>query len=67
MDDDGLTNLNDLVTLAQYVAGWDVSVNEYAADANGDKVTDLADVNRLAQYLAGWKDVELSGTVYSGY
>jgi len=67
VDDDGLTNLNDLVTIAQYVAGWDVSVNEYAADANGDKVTDLADVNRLAQYLAGWKDIELSGTVYSEY
>lgn len=57
VNDDKVVNLKDLVTLAQYVADWDVTINEAVTDVNGSGATDLNDVNVLAQYLAGW-DVE---------
>ncbi len=65
-DNDGNVNLNDLITLAQYVAGWN-NADAYvpALDINGDKAIDLLDVNLLAQYLAGW-DVEISTAPYVG-
>lgn len=65
-DNDGNVNLNDLITLAQYVAGWN-NADAYvpALDINGDKTIDLLDVNLLAQYLAGW-DVEISTAPYVG-
>lgn len=59
INDDENVNLKDLVTIAQYVAGWEnLEVNEHAIDVNGDGKVDLQDVNHLARYLAGW-DVEL--------
>lgn len=54
LDDSGSVNLNDLVLLAQKVANWSVTVNEYAADVDGDGEVKLADVTYLAKYLAGW-------------
>ncbi len=54
IDDDSAVNLNDLVTLAQYVAEWDVAVNKLVADVNSSSAINLADVTLLAQYLAGW-------------
>jgi len=59
IDGDTVTNLNDLVTIAQYVAGWKVEVNEKALDVNGDGKVDLSDVNHLSRYLAGWPETEL--------
>ena len=60
VDGDDDVNLNDLVTLAQYVAKWEgLEVDEKALDVNGDGTVDLNDVNTLAKYLAGWDvDVE---------
>lgn len=56
---DGVLNLNDLVTLAQYVAKWEnLQVDKYALDINGDNIVDLLDVSHYAKYLAGW-DVTL--------
>ena len=50
-------NLKDLVTIAQYAAGWEnVEFNDLALDVNGDYTVDLQDVNHLARYLAGWED-----------
>ena len=55
---DGQVNVRDVALLQQYVAGWDVTVNEAAADANGDGGVNVRDVARLQQYVAGW-DVTL--------
>ena len=52
--------LDDVVLLAQYVAGWDVEPNLNLANVNGDDDITLDDVVLLAQYVAGW-DVTLSG------
>ena len=55
IDGDENVNLNDLITIAQYVAGWEnLEVNEPALDVNGDGTVDLNDVNHFARYLAGW-------------
>lgn len=53
-------DLDDVVALAQIVAGWgEVSHNEFALDVNDDGKKTLDDVVWLAQYVAGW-DVILS-------
>ncbi len=68
IDGDKVTNLNDLVTLAQSVAGWnDIYVNQKVVDVNGDGVVDLNDVTTLAKYLAGWSDIAVKGDVYMNY
>lgn len=55
---DEVTNLKDLTRLFQYLADWDVEVNDPALDTNGDGSVNLKDLTRLFQYLADW-DVEL--------
>lgn len=65
-NNDGKVNLKDLITLAQYVAGWE-NTGAYlpALDIDGDNEIDLDDVNVLARYLAGW-DEEISKVPYLG-
>ncbi len=58
INDDKLINAKDSVLLAQYLARWDVYVNQIGADCNGDGVVNAKDSVLLAQYLANW-DVEL--------
>jgi len=59
VDGDENVNLNDLITLAQKVAGWEgLECDEKAVDVNGDGKVNLEDVNHLAKYLAGW-DVDI--------
>ena len=48
----------DLLRLQKYLAGWDVEINEAAADCNGDGKVTKMDLLRLQKYLAGW-DVKL--------
>ena len=55
---DQKVNNKDASRLMQYLAGWDVTVNESALDTNGDGKVNNKDASRLMQYLAGW-DVEL--------
>lgn len=53
-------DLDDVVTLAQIIAGWqDVTHNAEALDVNGDGDQTIDDVVLLAQYVAGW-DVTLN-------
>jgi len=60
VDFDGNMNLNDLVDLAQYLAGWDINIiYPEALDLNGDGKTDLEDLTHFARYTAGW-DVTLN-------
>ncbi|MBR6646980.1 MAG: dockerin type I repeat-containing protein, partial [Clostridia bacterium] len=60
INDDGEINVRDAVLLAQYLAGWNVEINDSAADVNGAETVDIRDAVLLAQYLAGW-NVELVG------
>lgn len=55
---DGVLNNKDLTRLFQYLAAWDVSVNQIALDVNGDGNVNNKDLTRLFQYLAGW-DVDI--------
>ena len=55
---DGSVNARDAALLQQFVAGWDVTLNEASADANGDGSVNARDAAILQQYVAGW-DVEL--------
>lgn len=64
---DGVVNLNDVVALAQIVAGWqNVECVQAALNPNGDKTVDLNDVVMLAQFVAGWQGIELSTEPYAG-
>lgn len=58
INDDGLINGKDSTRLMQYLAGWDVEIDQSAADVNGDGNVNGKDATRLMQYLAGW-DVTL--------
>lgn len=59
LNSDGEVNLNDVVTLAQVVAGWqDVDHDPSKTDLNGDGLVNLNDVVTLAQAVAGW-DVKI--------
>ncbi len=51
-------NLDDVVLMAQYIAGWSVKLNLDVANIDGQPGITLDDVVLLAQYLAGW-DVKL--------
>ena len=51
---DGSINARDAAMLQQYVAGWDVVLNEASADANGDGSVNARDAAMLQQYVAGW-------------
>ena len=50
--------MKDIVLIQQYLNGWDVKIDENAANVNGDKTINMKDVVLLQQYLNGWK-VEL--------
>ena len=55
---DSRINIQDVILLAQYCAGWQSAkdmTNENAADCNGDSRVNIQDVILLAQYCAGWK------------
>jgi len=59
VDGDGKVNLNDLITLAQYVAKWDdIEYNPFALDVDGNGIIELQDVTYLAQLLMGWYEEE---------
>ncbi len=54
INSDGDINLNDVSLLAQYVAKWNIKVDETALDTSGDGSVNLTDVSLLAQYVAKW-------------
>ena len=51
---DGSVNLSDVSLLLQYIANWNVKVNEFTSDSNCDTTINLSDVTLLLQYIAGW-------------
>ncbi|MBQ8555952.1 MAG: hypothetical protein IJ438_08775 [Clostridia bacterium] len=56
---DGVTDMRDALRLLRSIAGWDVEINDKAADVNGDGSVDMRDALRLLRYIAGW-DVTLN-------
>ena len=58
IDNSGKLNINDVLITQQYIAGWDVKVDYYGADANGDGRININDVLLAQQKIAGW-DVTL--------
>lgn len=55
---DNNINIDDVFTILQHIAKWDVALNLDAADVTGDGKITLADVSRLLKYIAKW-DVTL--------
>lgn len=55
---DGDVDVKDIVLFAQYLADWNVEIEENSADCNCDGTLNTKDIVLLAQYLAGW-DVTL--------
>ena len=51
-------NNKDITRMFQYLAGWEVTVNEPALDTNGDGSVNNKDLTRLFQFSADW-DVEI--------
>lgn len=58
VDRNGKINMADLTRLQQYLADWDVSIDESNADLDGTSGIKMSDLTRLQQYLADW-DVTL--------
>ena len=57
-DGNGEITIRDAAIILQYIAGWDVEVDENAADADGNGEITIRDAALILQYIAGW-DVEL--------
>ena len=55
INDDGFVDNEDIVTLSQYMAGWEVYSNKSALDVNGDGERNLKDVIHLAKVVAEWE------------
>ena len=58
VNNDNDINMKDLTRLQQYLANWDVDVDESCADVTADEKVNMKDLTRLQQYLANW-DVKL--------
>lgn len=71
VNSDGVVDGRDSTRLLQYLAEWEVEIDERAADCNGDGVVDGRDSTRLLQYLAEWdvamdsKYDEIPGRLYT--
>ena len=52
---DGKVTSSDIIRIAQYIAGWKVTIDSKGADVNGDGKITSSDIIKLAQLLAGWK------------
>ena len=54
LNSDGKVNLLDLIALRKYVAKWNMSFNEKAADCNADGKVNILDLILLRKHLAKW-------------
>ena len=59
-DGDGEITGVDASRVMQFIAGWDVTIDETAADVDGDGEITGIDASRIMQFIAGW-DVTLGG------
>lgn len=56
VDKSGVIDMQDVVRLVRFIAGWTVEIDSYASDANEDSAMDLRDCIILLRYLAEWTD-----------
>ncbi len=54
VNNDGEVNIKDVTLLKQYLAKWNVKINETNADVTGDGVINVKDLTLLKQYIAKW-------------
>jgi hypothetical protein len=60
---DGELNMDDVVILSKYAAGYSVELS-LGANTNGDDKINLSDAVHLARFLAEWDNIELSQNPY---
>ena len=53
-DGDGELTIRDVSLIKQYIAKWNVTINEKNADVNGDGDVNVKDVTLISQKLANW-------------
>lgn len=51
---DGTVNLSDVTLMMQYIAGWDVLLDEQTSDRSRNGRVDLEDVSYALKFIAGW-------------
>ena len=56
---DQVVNTTDIIVLRRYLVGYDIELNENAANVNDDGKINTADVILLRRYIAGGYNVEL--------
>ncbi len=56
---DGRVNLQDVVLMTRWSAGWKITINEANADVNGDNTVTLMDAALVMRHLAGGWDIIL--------
>ena len=54
LTNDGRVNNSDMIFLRRYLAGWNVTINEQAANIDGKGGINNSDAIYLARHLAGW-------------
>ncbi len=54
MNGDGLLDIKDSALIKRHLAGWEVKIDEDAADVNGDGIVDVKDSALVKRSLAGW-------------
>lgn len=65
LNGDKKVNLFDLVSIAQYTAGWNVNIHSEVANVDnsftddGEDIINAQDVVYLARYLTGWNNAKL--------
>ena len=53
-NDDGEVDVQDVLLIQQYIAGWKVKINLKNANVNGDTEADIQDCLLIQQHIAGW-------------
>ena len=53
-DGDGRVSISDAVRICQYLAGYNVTINEDNSDVDADGTVRVGDAVRICQYLAGY-------------
>lgn len=59
VDGNGVFDMHDVTLLLQWIAEWDVTINEKYADVNGDGKINLEDASIMLKYHAEW-DITMS-------
>ena len=59
LNGDGNINNSDMILMRRFLAGWNVTINQEAANLDGRGSVNNSDAIWLARHLAGWSGYEL--------